>query len=423
MKPEDVINQFKPVLQEFFKKENAKWQSFEPGKDSVHVGWPAFDEHEVLSTLNALLQGRLSSGPFVKEFEKQYAHFNGIKHAVAVNSGTSANILAINILIQAGKLKPGQEVILPAATFASVASPILQQQCIPVYVDVEKDTHNIDPAEVEKAISDKTGLIMPVHSFGNPADMKAINEIAEKRNLPVLEDCCESHGAEINNKKVGSFSTISTLSFFVAHNMTTGEGGMVFSDDESLIDLARSLREFGRVTDGERFPYVNDQLKQYDKRYVFRHVGFNVRMADPTAAFGIAQLAKLNDYNEIRRSNAKFYTDKLKKFNHLIQLPVERPNTKHTYYGYVIAIKDKNIERNKFVEFLEKRKIETRPFMAGSLPDQPAFINQPKRVVGELPVSGWLRDQSFFVGCHPFVDQQRLQFVVDSITEFLENKA
>jgi len=420
----ETLNQLKPILEEFYKAELSKWDTFEPGKDNVPVGWPIFDEKEVLGVLNALLELRLSSGPFVKEYEKKYSAYVGMKNATAVNSGTSANILAINTLIEAGMLKKGQEVVIPAATFSAVASPVLQNNCIPAYVDVESDSYNIDPVEVEKAITDKTGLLMPVHSLGNPANIKAIMEIAEKHSLPVLEDCCESHGAEVDGKKIGSFGTLSSLSFFVAHNMTTGEGGMIFSNDNKLDMIAKSLREFGRIISTERYPYVNDKLKNYDRRYVFDRVGYNVRMTDPIASFGLAQLDKLDKFNDARRNNADYYTQNLKKFANIIQLPSEKPGTKHTYYGYVIVLKEQaqNVSRNDFLEFLGTKKIESRPFLAGSLPDHPAFSGQPKRLVGDLHVSNWLRDNAFFIGCHPLLDKSRLDYVIESIKEFLEDK-
>ncbi len=423
MDEDGIVEKVRPLLEEFFREKSRHWQEkFTPGRDKVPVGYPLYDEQEVIGVLKALLELRLSLGPFVKQFERDYAEYKGTRFATAVNSGTSANIVAINTLKEAGILKEGQEVIIPAATFSAVASPILQNGLIPVYVDVEEDSYDISPEEVEKAISENTGLIMPVHSLGSPADMKKIMEVAEQHGLPVLEDACESHGAEVNGGKVGSFGTLSTVSFFVAHNMTTGEGGMIFTNDEKLDSIAKSLREFGRISTEERFPYVNDSLKRYDKRYVFTRIGYNVRMADPIAGFGIEQLKKLDSFNEKRRENAAYYTEHLKKYEHLIQLPKEKPGTKHTFYGYVISIKDKNIKRDEFVKFLEGRKIETRPFLAGSLPDQPAFMNQPKRVVGDLRVSKWLRDNAFFVGCHPLMDKQRLDYVIESIKEFLEGK-
>src|SRR3989344_4517032 len=215
-----------------------------PGR--VNIGWPVFDEKEVLQALDSLLNVRISQGPKVKQFEEDAARYVGTRYAVACNSGSSANLLALSALVATGKVKRGSEVIIPATTFATVASPIIQVGLVPVYVDVDPASWNIDPKEIEKAIGPKTKVIMPVHTFGNPAAMPEIMRIARKNKLLVLEDCCEAHGASVGKKKVGSFGDLATLSFFVAHNITTGEGGMVFTDSKEMMELVQSLREFGR---------------------------------------------------------------------------------------------------------------------------------------------------------------------------------
>ncbi|MFH1590452.1 MAG: aminotransferase class I/II-fold pyridoxal phosphate-dependent enzyme [archaeon] len=420
MDTDETLDKIKPIIKAFYSERLAEWDTFDPDKDPVPVGWPIYDDEEVAGVLKALLEFRLSKGPYVKAFEEEYAVYQQTKHATAVNSGTSANIIAIQCLIEKGLLKKGQEIIIPAATFSAVASPILQNGCIPVYVDVEKDSYNIDPKEVEKAISDKTGAIMPVHSLGNPCDIEAIMAIAQKHNLPVIEDLCESHGAMVKGKKLGSFGTISALSFFVAHNMTTGEGGMIFTDDPELDSIAKSLREFGRIQSDERYPEVNKELGRYDRRYVFELVGYNMRMADPTAAFGSAQLRKLDAFNETRRKNAAYLVEGLKPFEAVLQLPSEHDEHHHTYYGFVLVVKDGKLSRNELSMFLNEKRIENRPFLAGSLPDQPAFKDAPGRVVGDLPVSRWLRDNAVFVGCHPLLDKPRLDYIIEVIGGFVK---
>ena len=218
----------------------------------------------------------ISQGKKVEKFEESFSKYVGTDYGIAVNSGSSANLLAISALIEAGYVKRGSEVIVPAATFTTVISPIIQCGLKPVFVDIQDDIYNIDPVKIEQAISSNTGLIMPVHSLGCPADMEAIMKIAEERNICVFEDCCEAHGSSINNKKIGSYGILSAFSFFVAHNMTSGEGGMVMTNDAKLAKIMRSMREFGRFNDNmegrPRFDYNDDYLKDYDERYVFEKV-------------------------------------------------------------------------------------------------------------------------------------------------------
>ena len=322
-------------------------------------------------------------------------------------------------------LEPGDEVIVPAATFASVASPVIQTGLKPVFVDVDKNSYNIDPKEVQKAISDKTKVIMPVHSLGNPADIKAIMEIADEKGIYVVEDCCESHGAEVDGKKIGSFGHMSTISYFVAHNITTGEGGMISTNSEEFNDVLRSLREFGRISqkDNEKNRFIRDEkLGYYDKRYVHERLGYNFRMTDPEASFGIIQLEKLDKFNGIRIKNAYNLTRKLNKFEKYFQLPVCSPNTKHTFYGYVIVIKpDAPFGREEIINYLENNLIETRPFLGGCLPDQPAFRKENIKVIGNLPVSRHLRDNAFFIGCHPGIGENQIDYVVEKISSFVKN--
>ncbi len=390
----------------------------------IGVSWPVYGVEEVDGALQALLELRISQGPRVKEFEQRFAKYVGKKYAVAVNSGSSANLVAITGLMQAGKLKKGDEVIVPATTFATVASPVLQLGLVPVYVDVEADTWNLDPREVAKAITKKTKLIMAVHTFGNPAKIREIMAIARKRRVLVLEDCCEAHGARVGNGVVGSFGEISTLSFFVAHNITTGEGGMIFTDDRKLYDILTSVREFGRVTvPMERFGYKDKFLGNYDARYLFTRLGYNVRMTDIAAALGLAQLTKLDKLNQKRIEIVERYQKGLAPYRRYLQLPQVRPNTFHSFYGYPFTVKkDAPFARQELVSFLESRGVETRPFFGGNLPDQPAFRNEPKRIVGKLPVAKFLRDNSIFIGCHPELSSAQVAYLLATFEEFFTAK-
>lgn len=413
-----------PALRSLIKKAMAEsdWLHHPP-PGRVNIGWPVFDEKEVLQALDSLLNVRISQGPKVRQFEDMAARYIGTRYAIACNSGSSANLLALTALVAAGKVPRGSEVILPAATFATVASPVIQAGLIPVYVDVDDRSWNISPAELEKAIGPKTRVLMPVHTFGNPADMPAIMRIARKHKLIVLEDCCEAHGAMIGKKKVGSFGDIATLSFFVAHNITTGEGGMVFTDDKELNDMIRSLREFGRLPDeivrARRFSFPDKVLRDFDARYIFERVGYNVRMTDIAASIGIEQMKKLDALNRKRNKIVRTYLATLAPYKKYLVLPTIAKGHHHSFYGFPFVIK-KNapFSRLDFVRFLEERGIETRPFFGCCLPDQPAFRDEVKRVVGDLPVSRWIRDYSIFVGCHPALTPDHVRHVTKAFKDF-----
>lgn len=401
----------------------AKKNKLAPPQGRVTVGWPVFDHREIESALESLLDMRISQGVKVREFEALAARYIGKKYAIAVNSGSSANLVALSALVQSGKVPRGSEVIVPATTFSTVASPVIQVGLIPVYVDVDPVSWNIDPKEIEKAISKKTRVLMPVHTFGNPADMPAIMNIAKKHHLVVLEDCCEAHGASIGKKKVGSFGDLATLSFFVAHNITTGEGGMVFTDDKRLYDILQSLREFGRLPletmQKERFTYKDKVLKGYDARYIFSRLGYNVRMTDIAASLGIEQLKKLDRLNNARIRIVASYNNAFKKYEKYLELPKVRKGDFHSYYAYPFVIrKNTPFSRLEFVQFLEERGIETRPFFGGCLPDQPAFRNEPKRVIGRLPVARGLLERSVFIGCHPALSNDHVRHVISVFTVF-----
>ena len=344
-----------------------------------------------------------------------------------MNSGSSANLLAIQAIKEVYGLKDGDEVIVPAATFSTVVMPLIQVGLTPVYVDVKRDTLNMDPAQVENAISDRTRVLMPVHTLAYPAEMPKLMEIAERNDLIVFEDCCEAHGSSIDGKRVGSFGDIASFSFFVAHNMTTGEGGMIVTNNEKLEEACRSLREFGRIAQKDPIKdryYTDDVLKDFDRRYVFDRIGYNLRMTDITAAFGIEQLAKLDEMNEQRRSNASFLSERLmKEAGAFLDVPIEQAGYRHTYYTFPITLKENvPFTRREFAEHLEANKIETRPLFAGCLPDQPAFRGVPGRVVGELPNSRYLRDNLVFIGIHPGLKEKHLKYISDLILKYIKDK-
>jgi len=409
------------LIKKFFEKKKIESES---NTSKVTVGFPAFDEKEVISALDSLLGLKISQGEKVKTFEKNFSEYIGTKYGTAVNSGSSANLIAISSLIESGMVKKGAEVIVPAATFTTVVSPLIQNGLVPKFVDVEMDTYNIDPDEIEKSIDDKTGLILVVHSFGCPAEMKKIINIAHKHNLPLMEDCCEAHGAEYKGKKVGSFGDISTYSFFVAHNMTTGEGGMALTNNEILNDILESVREFGRLKKYEkhkRFYYNDEKLKNYDERYVFNKIGYNVRMTDIAASLGIEQLKKLDELNKRRLQIAKRYGEGLGKFSDYLILPKIPDNCFHALYGFVIIVKENShFNRLDIVRFLEENNIETRGFMGGNLAIQPAYRNENIKIFGDLKNTNYILNNAFFIGCHPYISEKGIEHVIKTFENFFK---
>jgi CDP-6-deoxy-D-xylo-4-hexulose-3-dehydrase len=394
--------------------------------NEIRLSAPTFDEHEAMRAISTILGGWISQGKNVKEFEESAALYFGTASGIAVNSGSSANLIALLALKEHKEIENGAEVIVPAATFATVSMPIIQAGMVPVYVDVNSDNLNIAPEEVEAAISDRTKILMPVHTLGYPAEMDQLMAIAAKHDLTVIEDCCEAHGSTLNGQKVGSFGEVGTYSFFVAHNMTTGEGGMVMTSNPDIDRLCRSYREFGRRKDAKnpaaRY-YSDDVLTEYDVRYVFDRLGYNMRMTDVTAAFGIEQLKKLDRMNDARRANAakliKVLNANTKGF---LFSTDEAQGHHHTYYTFPILLHESApFTRRQFAEFLEDRKIETRPLFAGCLPDQPAFRNAPGRTVGELPRARYLRDSMVFIGVHPGITQKNIEYISDVIIEFIRS--
>lgn len=414
---------YRRQIEKLIKELCQKYLNKDIPRNKISVGWPIYDEREILSLLNSLLDLKISQGPKVLEFEAMFAKYTGTKYAVAVNSGSSANLLALAALLEAKKIKPGDEVIIPAATFSAVAAPVIHLGLVPVYVDVEKDSWNINPAEIAKAISKKTKVIMAVHSFGNPVDMKKIMPLANKHKLIVIEDCCEAHGAMIGKKKVGSFGDLATMSFYVAHNITTGEGGMIFTDNPEYNTILRSLREFGRlpaaVTAGERFAFSDAILKNYDARYISTRPGYNVRMTDLEAALGVAQLKKLDKLNARRLKIVDQYQKLFRPYKRYLQTAQVRPGTVHSFYGYPFLIKpNQKFTRKDLGLHLEENGIETRSFFDGCLPDQPAFRHRPHRAVGRLPVARFIRDAALFIGCHPALNKKHVKHLDEILDKF-----
>lgn len=395
---------------------------------SYTVGYPCYDEKEILACLTALLELRLSQGKYVKEFENSFLSYLSCadeSYACAVNSGSSANLVLFAALLCSGKLNIGDKVVVPASTFATVASPLYQLGLIPVYVDVELSSYCMSSNNLLEALQSVDGIkaCMVVHNLGFCEDIDVIQEVCVKNNILLIEDCCEAHGAQYKGKKLGTYGDFSTWSFFVAHNITTGEGGLIVSnscEDESIV---RSIREFGRRTDSsERFETpTSGALGKYDTRYIFDRIGYNVRMSDYAAAMGTVQLAKLDSLNSDRVENARRLASIFNNYSTYFTYCIPRDHLIPAYYGFPLLVKSDYDFRNEFCSYLSSSSIESRPNMGGCLPNQPAFFNQSHIVVGELPVSSLLTSNAFFLGVHSGLEESHFSLLESSLSQFMES--
>lgn len=387
----------------------------------VSVGWPVYDNRETQAALRALKEKRLSQGKFVREFEAAWARYVGRGHAIAVNSGSSANLVAVFALKEHFRWKDGDTIIVPALTFPTAVSPIIQAGLVLVYADVDMRGNLTFDSVLRAAKGKRVKGIVLVHSLGVPClDVVKIRRWARKKRIAILEDACESHGAKVAGKKTGAFGTISTTSFYVAHNMTTGEGGMIVTDDPKLEALCRSLREFGRRDQKSRERYVPlASGPRYDIRYAFDRLGFNVRMTDIEASLGLVQLSKLDRMNTKRRKVVRWYRQGLRELirQKMLLLPKEPTGTRNTYYTLQITLL--KMPRHfptlaKVAMELEGKGIETRTFMGGNLLRQKAFAT-PRYRPERFPMADFLHRQSFFVGCHPLVKRSDVRYVCREI--------
>jgi len=397
------------------------------GKYKLPLSVPSFGWEEVVEAVDSLLSTNLTMGEKVRKFEDLFAKYIGSREAVMVNSGSSANLIALNILsnpvLGNNAITPGDEVIVPAVTWSTSIFPIINIGAVPVLVDINLETFSVKEEEIEKGITNNTKAIMPVHLLGFPCNMPKIMSIANKHKLYVIEDACEAHGAEWNGKKVGTFGDIGTFSFFFSHHITTIEGGMIVTDNEEYAELARVLRAHGWVRDLKQKDEILRKYPEIDSRFLFINMGFNVRPTEIQGAFGIHQIAKLEQFIRIRRENAKYWNEALSDYSDYFIIHAEKENSRAVWFGYPITIKPSApFKRKELVDYLELRGIETRPLVAGNMDEQPAMRLFRYRRVSDLSNSRLVMRNSFFIGNHHAIEEEEREYLVNVITNFVKEK-
>ncbi|MBI2547510.1 MAG: aminotransferase class I/II-fold pyridoxal phosphate-dependent enzyme [Candidatus Aenigmarchaeota archaeon] len=422
MQKDEALSKISEIVEVYFSSQKPE---FIPGVTKVPLQYPSYGHKEVIEAIESLLSTWVTMGKKVGQFERIFADYIGVKYGLMVNSGSSANLVALTILTNPlfrNRIPKGSEVITPAITWATTVYPILNVGLKPVFVDVGTD-YDIDVNKIESAITDKTKAIMPVHMMGNPCDIKTIMEIAQNHNLFVVEDNCESYGAEVDGKKAGSFGNLSTSSFFISHHITTIEGGMVNTNDEELFEFAKQARTFGWIRDLKNKEEISKSYPNIDPRFLFISMGYNLRPTELQGGFGIHQMAKIEEFIKIRRENADFWNKSFEKFSDYLTLPQERRGIRHSRFCYPITIKpNAPFTRKEMMEFLENKKIETRPVMAGNIVEQPVSQVLDYRVAGDLANSHLVMNNSFFFGNHQNIGKEEREHVANSIEEFMKLK-
>jgi len=421
---QDILDEINSLIKKYFDEQ--KEEEFIPGKTKIPLAVPQFGSDEVIESVESLISTWVTMGKKVKTFESQFKDYVGQKDALMVNSGSSANLLALSALSSPNfdnRIKQGDEVVCPAVTWSTSVYPILNVGAKPVLVDVDLDTLNVSPETIENAITPRTKAIMAVHLMGNPCQTDKIKQIADKREINLIEDCCEAHGAKIGNKSVGSFGICSTFSFFLSHHITTIEGGMVLTNNDTVFDIATAQRAHGWIREMRNADKIAKEFPDVDKRFLFYETGFNLRPTEIQGAFGIHQMKKLDGFVKIRRNIAKEWNESLNEFKDYLILPEERNGTTHSYFAYPITIKENApFSRKEITEFLESKLIETRPIAGGNLTEQPSAKLYDHKVDGDLGCSKIIMKNSFFIGIHTGIKKQQQEFVKDTFNEFISER-
>lgn len=410
-------------------------EKFISGKTKIPYAGRVYDEKELITLVDASLDFWLTAGRYAQEFEKKLAEFLGAKYCLLTNSGSSANLLAVSSLtsplLKERQLKPGDEVITTACGFPTTLNPIIQNNLVPVFVDIDLGTYDITTEDLEKAITKKTKAIFIAHTLGNPANIDKIKSLIKKYDLWFVEDSCDALGSKYKGKYTGTFGHISTCSFYPAHHITMGEGGAVLTNDSLLRRIIISFRDWGRDcwcepghdnTCGKRFSWQLGGLPYgYDHKYIYSHIGYNLRVTDMQAAIGVAQLEKLPKFIEARKKNFSHLYNHLKKYKKYFILPQRTENSDPSWFGFPVLVKeDAPFTRADIVNYLEKNKIATRMLFGGNLTKQPAYENTKYRIFGDLKNSDLAMNNLFWIGVYPGIGSEQMSFILEKIAEFIK---
>jgi len=438
LKKEDVKKKIFELVKQYYRL--AFNRQFIPGQTIIPNSGKLFDSEELINGVDAVLDAWWTEGRFTSEFSAKLGEFLGVEHVHLTNSGSSANLIALSSLtshlLKERRIKPGDEVIGVAAGFPTTLNPIIQINAVPVFVDVSLGKYNAIPEEIEKAIGKKTKAIFLAHTLGNPFNLKKIKELCEKHNLWLVEDCCDALGSKYDNKKVGTFGDIASLSFYPAHHITTGEGGAVFTNNSELAKAAASIRDWGRDcwcmpghenTCGKRFTQKHGDLPSgYDHKYVYSHIGYNMKMTDLQASIGLAQLKKLPDFQKAREKNFKeLHSFFSKNFSDVLILPESEKEAMPSWFGYPITVKENaGFSRKELVDFLDMNKVGSRPLFGGNLTKQPYFKNYDIKygAIGKLENTDKVMNNSFWIGVQPSLTPEMLKHVKDTFKKFIALK-
>jgi CDP-4-dehydro-6-deoxyglucose reductase, E1 len=415
-----------------------KKKKFIPNETFVAASSKVLDKNDLNNLVDASLDLWLTAGRYADEFEKTLPKKFGTKFASSTVSGSAANLLAFSALTSdyfgKNKIKDGDEIITVAAGFPTTVAPIIHNRCVPVYLDVDLETCNIKTKYLKKALTKKTKAVFLAHTLGNPFDLEIITEFCKENNLYLIEDCCDAFGSKFDGKTVGSFGNFASLSFYPAHHITTGEGGAVLYNDYKMKRIVESFRDWGRDcwcqtgmnnTCGKRYSWKLGKLpKGYDHKFVYSHVGYNMKITDIQAALGCSQLKKVDEFIEKRKKNfnylmKSFKDERLEKY---FILPEKHPKADPSWYGFLLTIKEpKKLNRNKLVEHLNNKKILTRLLFAGNLTKQPGYMNKKHKIIGTLNNTDKIMNDTFWVGVWPGLGNQELDFIVSEIKTYIKN--
>lgn len=413
-------------------KTQHKPADFIPGETYIPPSGKVVDEIDCIQLVDASLDMWLTAGRFMDKFESELAQTFGTKLSRMTVSGSAANLLAFSTLTSPKlgnrRIQPGSEVITVAAGFPTTVNPIVQNGCVPVFIDVDIETHNVDVSMLEAAMSEKTRAVMIAHSLGNPFNLAKVGEFCKKHRLYLIEDCCDAFGAKFKGQNVGTFGDLATLSFYPAHHITTGEGGAVMTDSIRLMRITESFRDWGRDcycapgtedTCGKRFNWqLGDLPNGYDHKYIYSHIGYNMKSSDLQAAIGLSQLEKLPNFISRRQENFDGLTKRIKSagLDKFFHLPQATPGSEPSWFGFLLTIKDEaGLSREDIVPKLEQRKVGTRLLFAGNLTKQPAYKNVEYRIVGDLCVTDKIMRDSFWIGVWPGLCDEHLDYMVEQL--------